>query len=116
MMTVGVRVLAADPGASKLFTAALTLSSERPGGREGEEGSSRPRGFFGLGGATSDEVVTGGAATEEDEATRGMEGPVSMSPTSSSPAGCSTLGSIEGGGGLSMMVRGGSGSPEPQIS
>lgn len=35
-----------------------TLSRERPGGREGEEGNSRPRGFFGFGGATSDVVVT----------------------------------------------------------
>lgn len=34
-----------------------TLSRERPGGRDGEEGSSRPRGFFGLGGAASDTVV-----------------------------------------------------------
>lgn len=34
-----------------------TLSRERPGGRDGEEGSSRPRGFFGLGGAASDTVA-----------------------------------------------------------
>jgi len=40
-----------------------TLSSERPGGREGEEGSSRPRGFFGLGGTASEvEEVAGGTA------------------------------------------------------
>lgn len=43
------------------------MSSERPGGREGEDGSSRPRGFFGLGGtAESEGEVTGGVATEED--------------------------------------------------
>ncbi len=50
-----------------------TLSRERPGGREGEEGSSRPRGFFGLGGTASEAEVTGGAASEED-VTGGTEG------------------------------------------
>lgn len=54
VMTVGVRLLVLLPGASKLLTAALTLSIERPGGsREGLEGSSRTRGFFDLGGCTS---------------------------------------------------------------
>lgn len=82
VMTDGVRVLAADPGANKLFTAAFTctqeaplrlwpvitthafwerarqtLSSERTEEREGEEGSSSPRGFFGLGGLGSADVV-----------------------------------------------------------
>lgn len=53
-MTVGVRVLVVLPGASKLFTAALTLSSERPGGSdEGDEGSCSTRGFLDLGGCTS---------------------------------------------------------------
>lgn len=71
MMTVGVSVLVADPGANKLLTAAFTLSRERPGGREGEEGSSRPRGFFGLGGAASEVTVE---VTAEEEVTGGTEG------------------------------------------
>lgn len=91
VMTVGVRVLVDAPGASRLLTAALTLSRERPGGRDGEEGSSRPRGFFGLGGAASVtdtaaadgvlavEVVTGGG---------GATGSVGVSLHSPALAGC----------------------------
>lgn len=52
-----------------------TLSRERPGGRDGEEGSSRPRGFFGLGGAESDTVVaTVDVAVEVDDVDRGGGG------------------------------------------
>lgn len=62
VITVGVRVLAALPGARRLFTAALTLSSESPGGsRVDEDGSSSTRGFFDLGGCTSC-VLAGGEA------------------------------------------------------
>lgn len=114
-------MLVADPGARRLFTAAFTLSSERPGGSEGEDGSSRPRGFFGFGGATSDteEVVTTGA---EEEETRGVERSVCASFAAPavplSPAGCWTpaAGSMQGGGGFCTIVRGGSGSPGPQTS
>lgn len=49
------------------------MSRESPGGREGEEGSSRPRGFFGLGGTVSDVEVTGGV-TAGEEITAGTEG------------------------------------------
>lgn len=53
-MTVGVRVFVVLPGASRLFTAALTLSRVRPGGSgEGDEGSSSTRGFLDLGGCAS---------------------------------------------------------------
>jgi len=53
-MTVGVKVFVALPEASRLFTAALTLSSERPmGSSVDEDGSSSTRGFFDLGGWTS---------------------------------------------------------------
>lgn len=53
-MTVGVKVFVALPGASRLLTAALTLSSESPGGSSvDEDGSSSTRGFFDLGGWTS---------------------------------------------------------------
>lgn len=69
MMTVGVSVLVPDPGASKLLTAAFTLSRERPGGREGEDGSSRPRGFFGFGGMASEVDVT----AKDEDVTGGME-------------------------------------------
>lgn len=53
-MTVGVKVFVALPEARRLFTAALTLSSESPGGSSvDEDGSSSTRGFFDLGGWTS---------------------------------------------------------------
>lgn len=91
MMTVGVSVLVADPGANKLLTAAFTLSRERPGGREGEEGSSRPRGFFCFGGTASEDEAAG-EVTGEDVVTGGMTGSVSVSWPSpsvlSSSAGC----------------------------
>lgn len=45
-----------------------TLSRERPGGRDGEEGSSRPRGFFGLGGAASDTSAAAAVVVEVDRA------------------------------------------------
>lgn len=169
-MTVGVSELVADPGASKLLTAAftcrwrtqtsdvrgipckdsqldiysafctpLTLSSESPGGREGDDGSSRPRGFFGLGGRASEVEVTGGGvatvgATESDEQRcrniqftsihSFLQGTKCSSPfavvslASPSPPGCwpPTPDSMQGGGGLSTIVRGATGSPEPQIS
>lgn len=147
-----------------------TLSRERPGGREGEEGSSRPRGFFCFGGTASEDEAAG-EVTGEDVVTGGMTGsegnksqewnlmnygnrhkkrrrsrwaprregrktlssireiiqnaflsPVSVSWPSpsvlSSSAGCwtPTPASMQGGGGLSTMVGGGSGSPESQIS
>ena len=50
-----------------------TLSRERPGGREGEEGSSSPRGFFGLGGAASEVEVTGGVTAEVTGGTEGSD-------------------------------------------
>lgn len=51
---MGVRVLVELPGAKRLLTAALTLSSEMPGAScDGEEGSSNTRGFFDFGGWTS---------------------------------------------------------------
>lgn len=50
-----------------------TLSRERPGGREGEEGSSRPRGFFCFGGTASEDEAAG-EVTGEDVVTRGMTG------------------------------------------
>lgn len=78
VMTVGVSVLVPDPGANKLLTAAFTLSRDRPGGREGEEGSSRPLGFFGLGGAASEVDVTGEVAVD-DEVTGGTAESVSVS-------------------------------------
>lgn len=105
VMTVGVRVLGA-PGANRLLTAAFTcrgigsdvravtdgpvghatriirtLSRERPGGREGEDGSSRIRGFLGLGGPVQDGEVD---AEDEEEhvtvATKGSDGKTEINP------------------------------------
>lgn len=90
VMTVGVSVFVADPGANKLLTAAFTLSSERPGGSDGEDGSSRPRGFFGLEGAASEEEETAGVAAkavsedEGEDVTEEMDESVSMSFLSAS--------------------------------
>lgn len=75
-----------------------TLSRERPGGREGEEGNSRPRGFFGFGGATSDVVVAaedavagGRAGSDRDNMVRKLlVGPlVAASGTGQQPPGLS---------------------------
>lgn len=85
--TVGVRVLVPDPGASKLFTAAFTLSRDSPGG---SVGSSSPRGFFGLEGALSDVVDTETVEVEEGAETAGSVAPVIFGGDSSdaAPTGC----------------------------
>lgn len=84
-MTVGVKVLVADPGASKLFTAAFTLSRDSPGG---SVGSSSPLGFFGLEGTLSDAVDTETEIQEEEEGveTAGSCAPVILDVVSSGSA------------------------------
>lgn len=86
VMTVGVKVLVPDPGASKLFTAAFTLSRDSPGG---SVGSSSPLGFFGLEGALSDVVDTETVEVQEEEEgteTAGSVTPVILGVGSSGPA------------------------------
>lgn len=83
VMTLGVKVLVPDPGASKLFTAAFTLSRESPGG---SVGSSNPLGFFGLEGVLSAVANSETVEVEEGAETAGSVASVTLGAISSGPS------------------------------